>query len=211
MQTAPPGAADMAIADYLDDLRDVLAPLPRDRRRELVRDLESHIGAARAELDDPWSEAQVRTLLERLGSPEEIAEAEGLAAPEPPAAAPAPAPATSSWREPAAIVLLLFGGFVALVGWLVGLVLLWSSPRWNVRDKLIGTLVFPGGLATSAFVAALVAGTSGPCAIANGAAGLGLSCDTGPALTTVILFLALLLLPFATSAWLALRLRRTAA
>jgi hypothetical protein len=41
-------------------------------------------------------------------------------------------------------MLLLFGGFLALIGWLVGLVLLWSSPRWTVVDKLVETLVLPG-------------------------------------------------------------------
>jgi hypothetical protein len=33
-----------------------------------------------------------------------------------------------------------------VVGWLVGLVLLWASPRWRRREKLLGTLVWPGGL-----------------------------------------------------------------
>src|SRR5439155_820822 len=36
---------------------------------------------------------------------------------------------------------------VFLVGWLAGVVLLWSSSLWTRRDKLIGTLVIPGGLA----------------------------------------------------------------
>ena len=30
--------------------------------------------------------------------------------------------------------------------WPVGVVLLWLSPHWPRRDKLIGTLVLPGGL-----------------------------------------------------------------
>jgi hypothetical protein len=41
---------------------------------------------------------------------------------------------------------------VFLVGWLVGVVLLWSSTVWTLRDKLIGTLVIPGGLATALIV-----------------------------------------------------------
>ncbi len=32
------------------------------------------------------------------------------------------------------------------------MVLLWSSRIWTLRDKLIGTLVLPGGLATFAFL-----------------------------------------------------------
>jgi hypothetical protein len=31
--------------------------------------------------------------------------------------------------------------------WVVGVVLLWRSRAWTPRDKLIGTLVVPGGLA----------------------------------------------------------------
>ncbi|MGC8474058.1 MAG: hypothetical protein ACP5PW_06595 [Candidatus Dormibacteria bacterium] len=43
-------------------------------------------------------------------------------------------------------VLLLFGGFVFLVGWLVGVAILWASPVWRLRDKVLGTLVVPLGL-----------------------------------------------------------------
>lgn len=47
------------------------------------------------------------------------------------------------------ILLLSVGGAVLPgAGWLIGVVLLWLSPAWPVRDKLIGTLVIPGGLMT---------------------------------------------------------------
>ena len=36
------------------------------------------------------------------------------------------------------------------MGWLIGLILLWSSRLWTTRDKLIGTLIVPGGIATAA-------------------------------------------------------------
>jgi hypothetical protein len=49
--------------------------------------------------------------------------------------------------EVIAIVLLLIGGFLAGIGWIVGVILLWLSPRWRLSDKLLGTLVWPGGLA----------------------------------------------------------------
>lgn len=48
--------------------------------------------------------------------------------------------------EVAAMVLLLAGGFFLMVGWVVGCILLWVSPRWRWTDKLLGTLVWPGGL-----------------------------------------------------------------
>ncbi|HEY5195981.1 MAG TPA: hypothetical protein VIJ51_03025 [Solirubrobacteraceae bacterium] len=35
------------------------------------------------------------------------------------------------------------------MGWLVGLVLLWSSRLWTTREKLFGTLIVPGGIATA--------------------------------------------------------------
>ncbi len=37
--------------------------------------------------------------------------------------------------------------------WVVGVVLLWRSRAWSVRDKLLGTLVVPGGLAFVIYVA----------------------------------------------------------
>jgi hypothetical protein len=41
------------------------------------------------------------------------------------------------------IILLLIGGFIFYVGWFVGLVLLWSSRAWSIKDKWIGTLLLP--------------------------------------------------------------------
>jgi hypothetical protein len=34
-----------------------------------------------------------------------------------------------------------------VIGWLVGVALLWISSAWTARQKLLGTLVVPGGLA----------------------------------------------------------------
>jgi uncharacterized membrane protein len=85
----------------------------------------------------------------------------------------------SNWREIAAVVLLPFGGVVIPIGgWLVGLYFLWSSPVWTVREKLAATLVLPFGTLAPLLL------------IARGS-----------------LYALLLLLPFATSAYLALRLR----
>ena len=49
------------------------------------------------------------------------------------------------FREWAALVLLQFGGFALLVGWIVGAVLLWTSNRWTTRQKLLGSLIWPSG------------------------------------------------------------------
>jgi hypothetical protein len=79
------------------------------------------------------SDADLLNILDRLGDPAELAVEH-----RPQVAAPTPA----AWRpgvlEVAALVLTpLF--------WPVGIILLWASPAWNRRDKLIGTLIPPGG------------------------------------------------------------------
>ncbi|HEY7004138.1 MAG TPA: hypothetical protein VH281_07635 [Gaiellaceae bacterium] len=158
-------SADELINDYLDRLEAELASFPPSRRRELVQEISAHIAEARAslELED---EVSVRNLLDRIGDPAEIA-AEAGAAPAPePAEAPEPVavPAQvverrSRTLDVAALVLLLIGGLVLpAIGWLVGVVLLWISSAWTARQKVLGTLVVPGGLALP--VALLVFATS---------------------------------------------------
>ncbi len=47
-------------------------------------------------------------------------------------------------------------------GWIAGVILLWSSRAWNTRDKVIGTLIVPGGLA-SALIVGILTGTKRKC------------------------------------------------
>jgi hypothetical protein len=137
-------AADQLVARYLARLQAALHDLPAARREELLEQVSEHIATARAELGAQASEAEIRTLLERLGDPAAIAVEAGQRPDEhlqPPQARP-------GWLEVAALVLLPIGGIVVpVLGWFVGVALLWTSPRWSVRDKLLGTLVVPGGLA----------------------------------------------------------------
>jgi len=130
------------IRSYLELLDGELRALPRARRRELVAEIAEHIHAAQEE-SPVTNEAELRTLLDRIGDPVEIAADAGARV----GAARRPAV-----HEVAAIVLLLLGGFVVGVGWIVGVILLWSSAVWTRRDKLVGTFLVPGGLATSLFV-----------------------------------------------------------
>jgi hypothetical protein len=125
------------VAEYLRRLRRAAAKLPPDRRAELVAEIEAHLADA---LDPGVTDAEALRVLRRLGPPEAI-----VAAEEPAAAAPARR-GPRGRKEWLATVLLLFGGFIAGFGWLVGAILLWSSRAWTVREKLIGTLVVPGGL-----------------------------------------------------------------
>ena len=156
--TMPDTHRQPLVADYLRRLDAAAYPLPADQRAELGDGIREHLDSALAGVD-PTNEAQVRAVLDRLGAPEEIVAAavEG----EPPSwsgrtaggaqALPAQAPPAQHGsglgvREIFAVILLPIGGFILpVLGWFIGLVLLWTSDRWTTRDKLIGTFVWPGG------------------------------------------------------------------
>ena len=149
------------VRDYLARLEVEGRGLPPDRLADVLDDVRSHVrdalSAEGAAGTDPAVVA--RNALERLGPPADIVRAEaeqsGLVAP---AAAPDGPGLLRRVGEPVAIVLLMFGGFLVGIGWFVGVALLWSSPTWRLREKLLGTFVWPfgyvgvllvGGLATS--------------------------------------------------------------
>jgi hypothetical protein len=134
-------------AEYLERLRRAGRGLPPGRRRELLAEIEGHLSEA---IDPSASDAQALTVLDKLGEPEAIIAAE---TPD-----PEELPAGRGTKEWAAIILLLLGGFIFGLGWVAGLVLLWNSRAWTTRDKWIGTLVVPGGLATGAFVGRFLLG-----------------------------------------------------
>ncbi|MFF7993732.1 hypothetical protein ACFZDG_28580 [Kitasatospora xanthocidica] len=71
---------------HLDAVARYTAPLPEERRRELLADLREHVEVSLAG-HDPADEAAVRLVLEQLGSPRRIADAalaeDGLTRPEP--------------------------------------------------------------------------------------------------------------------------------
>lgn len=137
--------------NYLTRLKKAARRLPRTRRNELVEEIEAHLREA---LPAGAGEAEARDVLERLGEPEQIvSEAESGSGGE--------LIVRAGMREWLAIPLLLLGGFILVFGWFVGLVLLWTSRVWTMRDKLIGTLVIPGGLSLAAFLALSVAATTG--------------------------------------------------
>lgn len=146
---------DSTVRDYLRRLEDTAArSLTGRRRTELVAEVREHIDVARADLA-PGDEAGILEVLDRLGDPEDIVAAE---------AGPARR-ARGTGREVAAVLLLLFGGFVFLVGWLAGVLLLWTSDRWQRSDRLLGTFVVPGGL-LAPFLFGLAPGKT--CSSSNG-------------------------------------------
>jgi hypothetical protein len=184
-------------AGYLEDLRDAGRRLPRSALRDLVTEIEAHLTEA---TDASMSDDEVLTVLDRLGDPKDIIAAEQPAPPTP--------VRVRGLHEWAAIFLLLFGGFIFGFGWIAGLVLLWSSPLWTSRDKWVGTLVVPGGLAT-ALVATFVLGSGGQsCGVSPGHAE---RCTGGPSTGFQIIMIALAVVlvvaPFATSFYLARRAR----
>jgi uncharacterized membrane protein len=166
---------DKLVADYLGRLRAAASRLPTGRRDDLIGEIATHIAEARAAGPAEASEypAHVRNVLERLGDPEDIVRAADQPAgafDSYAAAATAAAPSDRAGPgaglgalEISAIVLLLLGGFLAGIGWLAGVVLLWLSPRWRTGDKVLGTLVWPGGLLVPGVILAVVtAAQDGP-------------------------------------------------
>ncbi len=198
---------EQLIRDYLKRLKQELADLPSARRREIVEEISENIEEARA--SGAADEASVRSLLDRLGDPADIAAdaRERLGVPA----------RRAGILEIAALVLLLVGGIVVpVVGWFVGVALLWASAVWTTRDKLVGTLVVPGGLALTLFLA-FSPGYSEACSQEfdpeTGAPIPGTEiCTGGPpeamAILGPILFVALLVAPLLTTVYLARRMRR---
>jgi hypothetical protein len=133
---------DELVMRYLARLDAAASGMPADRRRELIDEITTHIEEAMAA--QPGPPGGVATVLDQLGSPEDIVRAAQAALPgELPSGSGSPLGAV----EILAILGLLIGGIIVpVVGWLVGVALLWISPRWKAGDKLLATLVWPGGL-----------------------------------------------------------------
>jgi uncharacterized membrane protein len=199
---------DRLVADYLRELERELRDLPRARRTEIVEEIAGHIELARRGMDDE-REVDVRNVLERLGDPAEIA-AEAHERPDVPHPERPPAA-----LEKIALILLLPGSLlVPFFGWIIGAFLLWMSDLWNGRDKLIGTLIVPGGLATAA---AFAAGGIGPVETCDQLIDehnrvVSETCTGGVAGVEQVLWLALLAVlvigPFVSTFYLYRRLKR---
>jgi hypothetical protein len=186
---------DLLVDRYLEDLEAELWGLPADRRRELLDEVGEHITAARAALDAE-SEAAIRTVLERLGDPAEIAaEARdrfGVQA--------EPARRATPWLEVIALVALV----IPFLGSVVGVVLVWVSRLWTTRDKLIGTL---GGLSwLAAGLGTVMQSTEGSTAVGSPR----VVEPTGLGAIEVFLFVVPFVLPFVAAVYLAIRLRALA-
>lgn len=166
---------DDLFARYLDAVARAAADLPSERREELLSEIREHLGSAER-AGDAGDEAAARTVLDRLGEPEEIAAAArdeaGLHQPGD----------VREWRQPgrghetAAVLMLTVGSLLPVLGWLVGVALLWTSQRWRTREKVLGTLIVPGGPGLILIAGAMVPGSLTSCS--------GESIDLGTGLST---------------------------
>jgi hypothetical protein len=132
--------------DYLRRFEHSARVLPRSEQKELVGSIRDHLDAAIA---PDATEADVRNVLDDLGEPADIVAA----------AQPGRAPARRGAREAFAVILLALG-LPPILGWLVGVGLLLSSPLWTARQKALGILVWPGGLLAVGAAPALLAGVA---------------------------------------------------
>jgi hypothetical protein len=196
---------EQLVSDYLRRLDRELADLPRSQRREVVEEISEHIDEARGATDEN-NEVAMRNLLERLGDPTEIADEArlrfGLTRPK------------GGALEVSAVVLLLVGGFLWGIGWIVGVVLLWSSAVWTTREKVIGTLVFPGGLALPFFLFLFYAMGS-PNKVCVGSPNGISKCTGGPSAieqaSWIVVLAGLIFGSIATAVYLGRRMRRSSA
>ena len=86
--------------------------------------------------------------------------------------------------------------------WVIGVVLLWRSRAWTLRDKLIGTLVVPGGLAFVMYVAVdAVLLLYGGCEPPEEGCSVGIYIDP----VSALLLALLTVLPLASAIYLAIR------
>jgi uncharacterized membrane protein len=141
---------------YLGRLAESARSLPRDDAAELVADISDHLREA---LPATPSEAEVRTVLDRLGTPQELVTAAG---------GPASHPGAPPTREPrfGAVEILALVGLVgaellfvilplAVLLWLAGVVLLAVSRVWSGAQKAWGLAALATGLPVAFTVLAL--------------------------------------------------------
>jgi hypothetical protein len=137
---------DQLVDNYLARLAVAAQVLPLDRRAELLSEIGEHIAASGAR-GPGADETAVRTMLDRLGEPADIVAA--AMEDDPPEHPAYPGPTGSRPRgiglEVGAVVMLTLGSLIPLFGWAVGVILLWNSGLWRRSEKLLGTLIVPGG------------------------------------------------------------------
>jgi hypothetical protein len=144
------GQADKLVRHYLAQLDTALQGVEASRGQEILAEVHGHIEEGRTGLD-PDDTASVRNLLYRVGDPAAIA-----------AEAGAPPPGSRRW-DAWAPWLIIFGPVASGLGWIAGMLILWPSPTWNRRDKLVATVVPLAGLVALFFGLVAALGGSAAC------------------------------------------------
>jgi len=148
--------APQVVRSYLSQLEKALADVPVDVRDEIMAGIREEL--------DRLDAAAAAVRIETLGDPEFIAaearsEAAGSSLVE-------PVDTTElepRWIPVLAALLVAFGGvIVPVVGWLVGIAMVWMSKTWRARDKWIATLTPFVAVCMFALVFALIGSASGP-------------------------------------------------
>ncbi|MET8629181.1 hypothetical protein ABZW30_36530 [Kitasatospora sp. NPDC004669] len=148
---------------HLDAVARYTATLPAERRRELLADLREHIEVSLAE--GPAGDDAVRTVLEQLGTPRQIADAalaeEGRTL---------PAPETAGWTTltlafavlalPLALVPAI-GSALGLASAVIAAVRVAKSPQWTRREKQLATALLLSPVPLVPLFAVVITATAG--------------------------------------------------
>ncbi|MFF0415645.1 hypothetical protein ACFYUY_35105 [Kitasatospora sp. NPDC004745] len=152
------------VRTHLDAVARYTAPLPEERRRELLADLREHVEISLSECD-PADEAAVRRVLEQLGSPRAIADAaldeEGRARPEPESAGRTTRTLILAVLPMPLVLIPALGPPLALAAAVIAATRVWRSPQWTRREKRQAALLLLSPALITPLAAAVLA-VSGP-------------------------------------------------
>jgi len=194
-----------AVDDYIKRLERSMRDVPASRRNEIVAEIREHLDETLAHLPPDATEADVRNAIESVGEPDDIAsEARdrlGIR------------PIQARWTDTAAVILLPIGGVILpFFGWVIGLIFLWMSSVWTTKEKILGTLIVPGGLLPALYLTLMPTGFR-TCTryTVDGATVRECSGPNGTNVIMLILGIGLLVAPILIAVYLGRRLRtRTA-
>ena len=133
---------DAIIASYIAGVHKAARQLPRDRREWVIAQAAGRLADS---LEAGGKDGRgAGAAMARLGDPAELVLAIDGHRPG----------VEARWMEFAAVLLVLAGGILWRPAWLIGVTLVWVSPRWRWPDKLLATLVWPGGLVAAGLLMA---------------------------------------------------------
>ena len=142
------------VQKYLSALEARLSHLPADQSKEILFGVREHISEDLSRGNRPVSE-----VLASLGNPDDVLA--DMAGPDSSrSSGEGRAPTAPRWRSTSpwvalTVVLLAFGGFLAGIGWFAGVTCLWMGTRWKTWEKIIGTILLPGGFVGALWIVAM--------------------------------------------------------